>query len=112
MNAELAGDWPERLKQAVSVMESIKKSLRAEGWILIGDEPMKLTLNAAERGYTGMELQEVLRKSGIECEFTDRQYLVLMPSPDTSAEEWERLETALRFIPQREPQRETPPALP
>ena len=112
MNAELAGDWPERLKQAVSVMESIKKSLRAERWILIGDEPMKLTLNAAERGYTGMELQEVLRKSGIECEFTDRQYLVLMPSPDTSAEEWERLETALRSIPQREPQRETPPALP
>ena len=112
MNAELAGDWPERLKQAVSVLESIKKNIQAEGWALIGDEAMKLTLNAAERGYTGMKLQEILRKSGIECEFADRHYLVLMPSPDTSADEWEQLETALRSIPQREPLREIPPALP
>ena len=73
---------------------------------------MKLTLNAAEYGYTGEELQELLRESGIECEFADRQYLVLMPSPDTSVQEWERMETALQAVPRREPLRETPPALP
>ena len=112
MNAELAGNWPERLKQAVSVLESKKKTLRAEGWMLIGDEPMKLTLNAAERGFTGEELQELLRGSGIECEFADRQYLVLMPSPDTSEEEWKRLGAALKAVPRREPLRENPPVLP
>ena len=73
---------------------------------------MKLTLNAAEYGYTGEELQELLRESGTECEFADRQYLVLMPSPDTSEQEWKRMETALRAVTRREPLRETPPALP
>ena len=73
---------------------------------------MKLTLNAAERGWSGEELQAVLRRSGIECEFADRQYLVLMPSAETTEGAWQRLLAALREIPRRAPLGEKAPELP
>ena len=73
---------------------------------------MKLTLDAAARGYTGTGLQEILRRAGIECEFADRRYLVLMPSAETPEGSWQRLLSALRGIPQREPVVEKAPALP
>ena len=112
MNAELAGDWPERLRRTAERLAKIKQKLRREGWETVGDEPMKLTLHAAGRGYTGTELQEILRRHGIECEFADREYLVMMPSPDTPESDWERLAAALGKAPPREGKAETPPPLP
>ena len=112
MNAELAGGWPEKLRRAAERLDEMKKALRQEGWTLVGDEPVKLTLDAAARGYTGEELQEILRRKGIECEFADREYLVLMPSAETPEADWNSVEAALRGILQREPVTETPPALP
>ena len=112
MNGELAGEYPARLRGTVEKLSAFKKALLSEGWDLAGDEPMKLTLRAAERGYTGTELQELLRAKGIECEFSDREYLVLMPSPETSDEDFTRLLSALREIPQREPLVDQPPVLP
>ena len=111
-NAELAGAYPARLRKAVEKLEDIKDILRREGWELIGDEPMKLALRASARGYTGEELHSLLRGKGIECEFADREYLVMMPSADTSEEEWDRVLTALRAIPQKAPLTEKAPALP
>ena len=112
MNAELAGDYPEWICRAADRAAEIKKRLSQEGWSFVGDEPMKLTVDAAARGYTGMELQEILRRAGIECEFADRKHLVLMPSAETPEGSWQRLLSALRGIPQREPLNEKAPALP
>ena len=73
---------------------------------------MKLALNAAACGYTGTELQDLLRRDGIECEFADRQYLVCMPSAETTEKDWGRLLAALRAVPPKEPLAESAPALP
>ena len=112
MNAELAGDYPARLCRAAERLAEMKQNLRREGWTTVGDEPLKLALKASCRGYTGGSLQETLRRKGIECEFADREYLVLMPSAETSEAEWARLAAALREIPRQAPLTETPPALP
>ena len=112
MNAELAGDYPERICRAAGRAAEIRETLAREGWTFTGDEPMKLTPDAAARGYTGTELQELLRRAGIECEFADRRYLVLMPSAETPEGSWQRLLSALRGIPQREPLKEKVPVLP
>ena len=111
-NAELAGSWPEKLRQAAERLAGIKEVLAGEGWEIVGNEPMKLALRASARGYTGEELHGLLRGKGIECEFADREYLVMMPSADTSSREWERVLSALREIPQRAPVTEKAPALP
>ena len=112
MNLELAGDWPVRLRRSAERLDGIKKTLREEGWILVGDEPMKLTLNAAARGYTGNELQAVLRSRGIVSEYADREHLVLMPSAETEEAGWTRLEDVLGSIRPGEPLRAEAPSLP
>ena len=112
MNAELAGKYRARLSRAAERLEEVKEALQLEGWRIVGNEPMKLTLDAAARGYTGEELQFVLRRSGIECEFADRQYLVLMPSAETTEPEWNRLFSALRIVPRKQPLADIPPLLP
>ena len=63
---------------------------------------MKLVLDAAARGYTGTELQDLLRRDGIECEFADRQYLVCMPSAETTEKDWSRLLAVLRTVPKKD----------
>ena len=102
MNRELAGGYPERLRAAARRTGEIKKALAEEGWRTTGDEPMKITLNAAAAGYTGTELAERLREEGIESEYADREYLVLMPSAETTETDWARLSDAMRKIPRRE----------
>ena len=102
MNRELAGGYPERLRAAARRTGEIKKALAEEGWRTTGDEPMKITLNAAAAGYTGTELAERLREEGIESEYADREYLVLMPSAETTETDWARLSDAMRKIPVRE----------
>ena len=48
---------------------------------------MKIVLNAAKIGYSGDELANYLREKGIEPEYADCEYVVLMPTPENSEEE-------------------------
>ncbi len=112
MNRELAGDYPARLRRRTEQLLKIKETLQAEGWMLAGDEPLKLTLRAADRGYTGEELHHLLRSKGIECEFADREYLVMMPSADTPDADLEHLLSVLRAVPRKAALKEKTPVLP
>ena len=112
MNLELSGDYPRKLRRAAERLDEIKNTLRREGWRIIGDEPLKLTLDAAARGYSGTAAAARLRSFGVECEFADRKYLVLMPSAETTQSDWSRMTEALGALPQGMPGTETPPALP
>ncbi len=61
-------------------------------------EPLKLTLDASALNMTGTALAEELRKSGIECEYADPRYLVLMFTPENPPRDYEQLETAIRKL--------------
>ena len=65
-------------------------------------EPGKLTLIASSIGYTGRELSDELRRHGIECEFADSAYTVLMLT-GLDGDELSRIEAALKSIPRKEP---------
>lgn len=73
----------------------------------VGDEPLKVTLAPKSKGYTGLELAEILRKQGYECEFADPDYLVLMPQ---SGEDLSALAKMLD-LPPRPPIDTAPPTL-
>ena len=112
MNAELAGSWCGGLAETVQRARELAEKLGRDGWQLAGDEPMKLALMPKNRGYTGDELAGILREKGIECEFSDPDYTVLMPSPRTLEKDWERLESALAGIGSKETITNTAPAVP
>ena len=74
-------------------------------------DPLKLTLCPKCYGYTGVELGEYLRENGMECEFADPDYLVLMVTPAISKMDLERVAALLTALPRRAAISVCPPSL-
>ena len=111
-NAYLAGGYRQRLAAFAQKTAALKDALAARGYVLMGDEPLKITLSAKAYGYTGHQLHDELRRRNMECEFSDPDFLTMMLTPDQGEETLERLYDALTAIPRRAPLRDTPPAMP
>ena len=77
---------------------AMRRRLEGKGLIFYGNEPMKLTLDGARMGCGIGVLIWQLEEAGIEWEFADPDYLVLMPSPAMTDEELDRLEKALEAL--------------
>lgn len=117
-NRLLSADYPARLQECCDRLAALRARLNAlaagQGAALPlaldspAREPMKLTLDAAALGLTGQALADYLRQNGMECEYADPRYLVLMFTPENPAEDIARLEAALaelcaRGIPRQNP---------
>ena len=108
-NAALAGDYPAHIATAATRLAGIRAEAEARGFVAVGDEPLKLTLDGTALGYTGGALADCLRASKIECEYADDRYLVLMASADNSEADFARLSHALAALPARPPITLAPP---
>ena len=95
----------------VDKIAGIKTALSSYGYRIIGDEPMKITVAPAPLGYTGTEIADALRLGGVEAEFSDPDYVVLMPSPRGGDEALERACKILLSISARAPRIECAPRL-
>lgn len=93
-NEYLAQDYPARLARAVDAVEAAKRRLAENGWTLLPGEPLKISVCAASEA-TGTALAARLRGAGIECEYADADFLVLMPSAETTESELAALVAAL-----------------
>lgn len=93
-NEYLAQDYPARLARAVDAVEAAKRRLAENGWTLLPGEPLKISVCAASEA-TGTALAARLRGAGIECEYADADFLVLMPSAETAESELAALVSAL-----------------
>ena len=101
-NAQLAGDWPRRLQQCCDALTRLRQELNAQAAarhcplpLVRESEPLKITLDAAALGRTGVELADLLRTAQIECEYADPRYVVLMFTPENPLRDYERLTAAL-----------------
>ena len=112
VNPLLARDYPDRIRETAAKVDALKASLRAAGWMLSGQESLKLCLLPKARGYTGESLAELLQQAGIVAEFADPDHLVLMFTPENTEAELKRLEAFLLSLPRLTPMQETPPPLP
>ncbi len=102
-NEYLTFGYKKRLSEFVREVSLTKEKLGEGGYALVGDEPMKITLYTKPYGYTGKCIAEKLASFGIISEFSDPDFLVLMPTPEIGAEGLKRLLEALLSIPKREP---------
>ena len=108
-NAYLAESCRENLTRTVAKLDDLKKRLASHGYQLVGNEPLKITLATKSFGYTGVEIATHLRQNGIECEFADNDFVVLMPSTDVGAEELAHIEMVATSLPQKETISVAPP---
>jgi len=109
VNRYLAEGYPGRLSAHIAEAERYKQQLTDVGYTFRGDEPTKLTLCTKPYGYRGDVLAGILRKNGIECEFADPDFLVLMTAPETGENGLRRLTDVLTAVPKRTPIREEAP---
>lgn len=96
-------DYPAKLRTLLPRLEALRHTLRQQGYLLHGSEPLKLTIQAKPYGYTGTQLADLLRKQHIEPEFADPDHVVLMLSAQTSEETLTQLTQALCSIPAKPP---------
>lgn len=109
-NAYLANDYKAKLGAFTEKLSLLKKRIISYGYAVVGNEPMKLTLMPKSYGYTGYELAEHLEGDGIVSEFSDPDFLVLMPTPEITDGELERLEKSLTSLKRRDARDSNPPS--
>ncbi len=80
---------------AARKVSGLRDKLAGQGWEIYGDEPLKLTIKVPENGE---RLAAELRNCDIECEFADRDFLVMMWSPANDDEDYERVSHAFAEV--------------
>ena len=93
-NRYLAEDYPTRLTEAVQRLSALRMTLTARGWLVENSDPLRLTV-AAPAGLPGTALADRLRQGGVECEYADRDFLVVMATPENTPADFDRLLAAL-----------------
>lgn len=101
VNGYLADGYRAKLAETAEEIRCLRDALIAQGYSLFGDEPLKLTISTKPYGYEGTDFADVLRERGVECEFADRDFAVMMLTPETGEDGIARLREALLSIPRR-----------
>lgn len=83
------------LSECIKSVVLLKNTLVQHGYTILSGEPMKITIATKEFGYTGNEIADFLMNCDIYPEFYDTDYIVLMPSPYNTKDDFERLEKCL-----------------
>lgn len=93
-NAYLNNEYKKHLSEMIQQICNVRIKLNKMGWQTEQTDPLRITLRIPD-DKTGMELADHLRKHAIECEYADKEYLVLMVTPENKKEDLERLVNAL-----------------
>lgn len=94
-NRALAEGYSARLADFAASLESLRGRLRRAGWAVYPSDPLRLTLDGAASGLTGTALASLLRRGGVECEYADGEYVVLMATPENPLSDLDRAAAAL-----------------
>lgn len=105
----VADEFARKVKDCERLTDDLKTSLEKKGYSLIGDEPLKITLNAKKYGYYGAEIAEILYDNRIIAEFYDKDYITFMFSPSNTLRSIKRLKKSLLNLPRKAEIREKPP---
>ena len=111
VNRYLSEGYRERLSAFVGELQARKELLLRHGYYFLGNEPLKLTIDAKRYGYMGNELADILSKENMVCEFSDPDVTTMMLTPETGVSGLDRLTKFLISIPQKEEITARPPKL-
>ena len=94
-NEVLDTTFKNSLFECIQRVDGLKNTLVQHGYTILSGEPMKITISTKEFGYTGNEIANLLMECDIYPEFYDSDYIVLMPSPYNTKDDFERLQKCL-----------------
>ena len=108
-NAYLAR-YGKLLEDFVPKVVALKDCIRAQGLELFGKEALKITIMPKSYGYDGIAFADALRDLGVECEFCDPDYTVLMLCPE-NGDGIDKIKTAISRIDKKTKIMTAPPAV-
>lgn len=111
VNNYIEENYSGKLAAFLNQLEGLKERLIKEGFVLVGQEPLKLTISTKSRGYLGTEFAGELQKAGIVVEFADPDYVVMMLSCEMKEKDLRMLEEAVFGIERKEPLKDMPPEM-
>lgn len=91
ISESIRGDIEMNLEYLAKLREDFSGEL-----IFADTEPFHVTIKAAESGFDGNEFAEILRKNGVECEYSDSWTVILLMSPMNREDDYTRLSSALK----------------
>ena len=94
-NEVLDTTFKKSLSECIQRVDGLKNTLTQHGYTILSGEPMKITISTKEFGYTGNEIANLLMECDIYPEVYDSDYIVLMPSPYNTKDDFERLQKCL-----------------
>ena len=97
-NKYMAEDFCATLSECIRKTDAVKSALKGFGIPVEESEPCKIVINAQKIGYSGYEIGDILRQFGIEPEFCDCEYTVLMTGSGNTDEDFEKLTKAFGSI--------------
>ena len=89
-NGYIADGYKERLKKTIEMVHKTKNELGENGWVAEESDPLKITVRMPY-SLSGDEMAERLRERGIECEYADPDYIVLMATPENDGLDFEKV---------------------
>ncbi len=101
-NKYIYDGYKENLNTLISGVSDLKNVLSQHGYLFVGDEPLKITLDIKKYGYNGLEFADLLREKKIICEFADPDFIVLMFTPEISVDNIDFLKKQLISIPMKD----------
>lgn len=110
-NKYIYNGYVDKLHQYVRLIDEAKSVLVSKGFTSKGNEPLKLVISSKGYGYTGNELAGILEKKDIVCEFSDRDHIVFMFSPESGEDTLTRLVNALTAIKRQDSIKVAPPRI-
>ena len=85
-NAYLYDGYKEKLYECICKIDNLKEELRENGWEILNSDPLKLTVLTKDTDFAFK-----LRNSGIECEYEDPDYTVMMFTPETADDTYKKV---------------------
>lgn len=82
------------IKNNLVYLKNFRKEF-SDRLIFADGEPFHITIKASESGLDGNELAGLLRKNGVECEYSDSSLVILLMSPVCTKHDYEKLSGAL-----------------
>ncbi len=89
-NKYLYNNYENKLKKCIDRIDILKQRLCENGINILKSDPLRLTIMSS-----GDNLSEKLRKHGVECEYEDPDFTVMMFTPENDPTDFERVESFL-----------------
>lgn len=100
-NWYLYNKYKNKLNSFVQKISVLKNKLSDKGYVLCGNEPLKITIAPKPFGLSTEKLSQILLDNKLEYEFCDKDILVLMLTPENTVKSLKKIGKILISIKQK-----------